>query len=178
MFQNINDMDGPCCACTTHSQACNVPTGAQGSVLESAGFSCKTVSPLNCYRSQDGASTLREKRGSTEVNLDGLMRYAKEHAPPMMIMENVPQLIDPPYDNLAAMEQGMDDAGYSMTYAIVDANTQGSLLQRKRAYLFAVRKKKFGLTSAQAEFSVEGDTPAAGEDCHHAHHAVRGLASG
>ena len=46
---------------------------------------------------------------------DGLTRYAKEHAPPMMIMENVPQLIDPPYDNLAAMEQGMDDAGTPAT---------------------------------------------------------------
>ena len=33
VFQNISDMDGPCCACTTHSQACNVPTGAQGPVL-------------------------------------------------------------------------------------------------------------------------------------------------
>ena len=79
------------------------------------------------------------------------MRYVKEHAPPLMIMENVPQVIDPPYENLAATEQGMKETGYSVTYAIVDANAQGSVLQRKRAYFFAVHKKKFGLTSAQAE---------------------------
>ena len=50
--------------------------------------------------------------------------------------------------------------------------------------LIEEKKENFNLNSRLSKFriqtrsSFEGNCPVAGEDCHRAHHAVRGLASG
>lgn len=84
-----------------------------------------------------------------------MIQYAAEHTPPMLILENVPELLKPNQSNLSTMTNRLDQVGYSMTSTAVNANTQGSSLWRKRAYLFVLHRGKLGLTKETATQVLE-----------------------
>lgn len=60
LFKNIMGLHKDGAECAAHKKSCIVKDGAEGPVLVSAGFSCKTLSPLNNNRKAEAAQSVEK----------------------------------------------------------------------------------------------------------------------
>ena len=138
--------------CAMHDKDCPIADGADGPMLISAGFSCKSVSPLNPHRKIDGnINVIRHASGSTGSTFKGVYEFSLEHGPPLQILENVPNLLNLATDNLANIIDMYNQAGFSIKAVVGDARDHGATMERARAFFFALHRKKCGLTAAEAD---------------------------
>ena len=151
LFKNACAMGGRSSACVAHARDCPVPSGSQGPTLVSAGFSCKTISRLNMHRHKQAPDALATKRGSTGSTWDGLIQYTATYSPPLLILENVPDILNAGSTNFATMQQEFGQQGYSIKATIADAMSQGACMPRKRAYFWLLHREKCGLAFEEAE---------------------------
>lgn len=127
-----------------------------GTVLVSAGFSCKTISPLNCNRVKDGAANaIKSETGTTGGTFRALHMYNMHHSVPFQIIENVPQLLSGSGSNWPTVAEHYNKAGYSIRATVGDAQDHGATLSRSRAFGFAIHRELLGLTKAGADEIAE-----------------------
>ncbi len=150
VFKNINDMGQRTCACAAHERQCHVVDGQEGPVVASAGFSCKTLSPLNPNR-RDARHAIATRTGSTGTTVAGLECYLQSHTPPLAILEIVPALLLANASNFATLKDNMDAIGYSLSSCLCQASKQGACVHRLRAYLFLLHREKTGLGHEEAD---------------------------
>ncbi len=104
--------------CVVHDGGmCRVPHGADGAVGMSAGFSCKTVSPLSNRKGADSSNTIKHEVGSTGGTFKALHLTNLEHPTPFQWLENVPQLLNASSTNWSTIVDMYNDAGYSIRVA-------------------------------------------------------------
>lgn len=151
LFKDICRLGACKAPCVAHhlKAGCLVPSGGRGPTVVAAGFSCKTFSPMNNNRGQVPGA-LGNRATSTGKTFQGLTKYTDEHQPPVLIMENVPEILNPAQEHLGAMRAVFDAQGYELVSLKVDAGRQGSPVPRGRAYFLALHRRKLGLSAADA----------------------------
>eukprot|EP00971_Amphidinium_carterae_P245080 4866033-Amphidinium_carterae.1 len=118
-------------SCKKHGTSCPIPSSRTGSnragpQFVTAGFSCKTLSPLNMARSTEARDCLHDKVGSTGNTYSALIEYLRVHVAPLLILENVPEILNPKNTNLATMLQDLWRMGYICESYEANASVQGA----------------------------------------------------
>ena len=148
VFKNVCLLFKGAATCAVHKQpSCPVPKGGSGPLLVSAGFSCKTISPLNRDREM-ARRAITHKVGTTGSTMEGLHTYVEEHTPPLMILENVAQILEPA--NVKVIRTMFESLGYTIAFVNVKAEKQGSCTPRHRAYVILLHRAKCGLSKQSA----------------------------
>lgn len=150
LYKNTEHMSKAAAECARHKQQCDIASGSTGPFLLAAGFSCKTLSGLNVHRSEMSAACLTAKKGSTGKTFADLVEYCRTHRPPVLVLENVPEILNEGTGNLSAMRSYFDDMGYSMAHALVQAEQQGGSCVRRRAYFVVLNRTVFGFSGEVA----------------------------
>jgi site-specific DNA-cytosine methylase len=145
-------MAQPRAACVVHGKDCDVKhPEAHGTMFLSAGFSCKTASPLSNKRSIEAKDAIKAKKGTTGGTFAALHEHNLEYASPLQILENVPELLAAGTSNLQAITNMYKQAGYVIKAVVTDAEKLGAAMVRRRAYFIAVHLEQCGLSESEAE---------------------------
>ncbi len=113
-FKDIAQLDGLQSECARHGQLCQIPTDEDGPHVLSAGFSCKNFSRLFSRRGEFGQA-VSKSQGSSGVTAQGLIKHVGTHTPMLLILENVPELLDPSNkENLSALLTELKNHGYAI----------------------------------------------------------------
>ncbi len=111
----------------------------------SAGLSCKNMSKLFSAKSQSNSlkvlnksTCLQDKAGSSGETLDGLLAYVRRHAPDVLVLENVEDILKqgPNHDHLLTV---LKECGYAAATAEVISRDYRSPQRRRRAYIIAYK---------------------------------------
>ena len=78
LFPDIADMNGNSSRCVAHNGRCEVPSGIDGPILSSCGFSCKSWSPQNSKRSAY-KNSIAQNVGPSAKALHGWHGYCFRH---------------------------------------------------------------------------------------------------
>ena len=151
VFKNITHMGKEKSSCSAHKAQCAIPTGVDGPVILSAGFSCKTLSPLSVMSKSEVPDAIKNRTGSTGTTLQGVADYCESHRVPLLILENVVEILNPKTTNWSCLEQIMDSLGYSIHGMPVQAFKHGSPVPRERAYIIGVHRRRCGLDREKAK---------------------------
>lgn len=155
IFQDIHCVGGQRATCYMHEgKDCAFPTGAGQPVLLSAGFSCRTLSPLSQNRGHEARHALRDKKGSSGTTFDGLCAHLEAHAIPLVILENVPQLLSASSSNYSTLVERLTLAGYCLAARVVNSRSQGSCLHRRRAYVLALHAGRLNVSVEEGNAAV------------------------
>lgn len=95
--------------CKTHERLCSIPV--EGPQIVHCGFSCKSLSTSNAYKSQF-TSCLQNATGSTGSTFHGLLNYTKFAEPPILIMENVVDILSEKSNNNEVLVSSFERLGY------------------------------------------------------------------
>ena len=134
---------------------CEVPTGPRGPNILSAGTSCKEFSKLKLGFAQM-RSCIRDKSGTSGATYHGFIRHVVTHEPPLVILENVAELLQPANrQNLKDYIQMLRDAGYAAKVFKMKADRNGLPCRRPRCYTIAVHLVRTCMTHAHAHKALQ-----------------------
>mmetsp|Transcript_45615 Transcript_45615/g.102382 ORF Transcript_45615/g.102382 Transcript_45615/m.102382 type:complete len:575 (-) Transcript_45615:5-1729(-) len=156
LYVDINDMKQLSASCKKHGTSCPIPSSRTGSnragpQFVTAGFSCKTLSPLNMARSTEARDCLHDKVGSTGNTYSALIEYLRVHVAPLLILENVPEILNPKNTNLATMLQDLWRMGYICESYEANASVQGSCVVRRRAYFMVLHVASWNVSKTDGQ---------------------------
>lgn len=95
--------------CKTHERLCRIPV--EGPQIVHCGFSCKSLSASNANKSQF-TSCLQNATGSTGSTFHGLLNYTSFAEPPVLIMENVVDILNEKSNNNEVLVSSFERLGY------------------------------------------------------------------
>ena len=154
-IMEIGKLRAPCARHKDMVGGCVIPTDAEGPTLLSAGWSCKDFSKLRSQR-QEFFNCIAEQKGSSGSTAAGLFAHLCTHEPPLVIMENVAELMEPTQEaNLVTFMKTMQTCGYACKAAPMSAVRTGLPTRRKRVYFVAVHLTRTGLTQQAADKKLE-----------------------
>ena len=113
------------------------------------GFSCKNLSKLFNNRAEfrDCVATKTGSSGTTARSTAG---HVATHQPPIVILENVADLLDPVNKlNVTALVDELRAGGYKAKAMVMDAASNGFPISRPRCYFVALNLQRCGLTDEQ-----------------------------
>ena len=131
VFKDIGGLCNEMCECAVHGR-CQVAF----SRLHVSGFSCKDLSKLNKARDA-GRSSLPDRSGTSGATLDALMRFVTAHMPPILVMENVDDLLSHTSSNFAFLLNELESRGYQADAAELCSMDYFVPQRRKRCYVIA-----------------------------------------
>ena len=134
IFRDVGHMGRQTAMCYKCGEVHEVPSRLDVLI---AGFSCKSVSSLN-----NAKKSITDRSGSTGETLSGLLKYAKEHKPRLMILENVMGIIHKQAgaENMMVILKRMLKArGYHGGYAAVNSRNYLLPQSRHRVWMWFVR---------------------------------------
>eukprot|EP00959_Pyramimonas_sp_CCMP1952_P341039 7143990-Pyramimonas_sp.AAC.1 len=117
--------------CIVEESLCSIPDAD----LAVFGIICKDKSPLNKNRAKFKGTCQRGDglTGTTWVHVEN---YLRAHRAPLVLIENVKQLMEVPSDgklsDLQHIHSALRDLGHSVSHAVVEALDHGSLTKRER----------------------------------------------
>ena len=141
------------------NQKCEIPDGADGPTEVSVGFSCKSLSPLNNNKVED---PFRTGAGSTGETAQACVDYVRSHTPPLVVMENAIQMIQPANKlGLESFQNKFNALGYANQFWGMNAKDDGLPQRRKRTYGIAISRTVCFVLAHQRNYialrSAEGD---------------------
>ena len=141
IFNKMEDMGSSKAYCCVHKKECEVPTGPDGPFLVPCGFSCKDVSKANPKR-KEFRNGVQERRGVTANTLWSCRDYCELHQPPVVILENVENLLNATSNNFDELKRRFGAIGYAIEHVLLDASMWGPR-RRKRVYIIALNMRLF-----------------------------------
>ena len=129
-------------------RATNIMTGRAafvgGCFLFTAGFSCRSRTPLSC-KSSANRNCLQNHQSDAETSytFDHILSYIQRHSPTICILENVPALLQRDSQAANALSDAdwviaqLEEAGYLARYWKFGAEDFGSRAARVRVYFIA-----------------------------------------
>ena len=143
IFNKMEDMGSSKAYCCVHKKECEVPTGPDGPFLVPCGVSCKDVSKAN-PKNKEFRSGLQERKGVTANSLWGFWHYCELHQPPVLILENVENLLNATANNFDELKRRFGAIGYAVKHVVLDASLWVPQI-RKRVYIIALNMRLFDL---------------------------------
>lgn len=134
-----------CCVHEGKAGGCDIPTGPDGPLLSHCGFSCKSFSPQNKNRKQF-TDAIATGNGSSGATFNGLLSYAHLAGPPVLLMENVVEILSKDATNNNTLLKHFRDLGYCIDYCILQADEQYVPQKRKRVYYIALKLDRFNIS--------------------------------
>jgi len=146
IFKDIAEIGGKTARCAKHEATGNGENVSGCDVLTvflmSAGFSCKNMSKLFSSRVGTAGQFVKKKScladgsGSSGETLDALLSYIQSHAPTILVLENVQDILLPSqaqnHDHLLAV---LKEVGYAAHVVELVSTSYGSPQRRRRAYI-------------------------------------------
>jgi site-specific DNA-cytosine methylase len=151
IFSNINEMGEHGAHCSNHDNTiCTIPPAP---LIMTCGFSCKNFSKLyqNKKRTRILKNILEKGGGTTGNTCQGMLAFIKAHAPPFLIWENVPAILEKGQErNHAYLLKAFHEAGYASATGSANSIEFHLPQIRRRAYgvIVHVGKSGLGLTEA------------------------------
>ena len=156
-FKNIMEMGDDEAECETHGRSCKIPTGGKvGPLVCTCGFSCKNFSKLfvgtaHVTRDEMLKNMLQEGKGTSGATCHGMIKYLATHAPPFLIWENVPEILDQGNsENLEWLCSALLKLNYACKVAKFNSLNYKIPQRRIRAYGVCVLWGEAGITKEQA----------------------------
>lgn len=108
-----------------------------------AGWVCRDWSTLSSNRTHS-AGCAETGDGQTGMTWTYLQQYIGTHKPPILVMENVPNIERTSSDSSRLSDidyvlKTVSDSGYSVRRQLIDAANHGSVQRRKRIYIVGIR---------------------------------------
>ena len=139
LFSDVTDLVKP----RAHELVSNTTVCIPSCTLFTAGFSCKSRSPLNNKRSSF-KHCLQENNSEAETThtFEYTYGYIKEHSPPIVVLENVTSLLEKEpgrvdKSDAEFVQSELQKAGYHVVIMKFDAESFGSRASRSRLYFLA-----------------------------------------
>ncbi len=118
--------------CLVHEAQCPLPTPRSKSLMDT-GFSCKLLSKLHKDCRAHG-SVVPDGVGSTGETAGGMIDMMDHFTPLIVIMENVPELLNPQFVNWSWIKSKTKAIGYSSSAATRNSLNYGRRMDRLRAW--------------------------------------------
>jgi site-specific DNA-cytosine methylase len=146
IFQDIAGMQECAMHCAQHGKLCRIPSGDSGPHLVHIGFSCKDLSKLKGLKPHALNNMLEKGEGSTGETAAGMLRLLRSKSPPMVILENVTELVTTDDGALWRwLRLEIEAAGYVSDYRIFQSHDYGVPQQRKRFFSVCLNLKFLNL---------------------------------
>lgn len=105
------------------------------------GFPCQDYSVATSLKNSKG---LRGKKGVLWWSIEAILRKQGEHAPKILLLENVDRLLKSPADqrgrDFAVMLSSLGSLGYSVEWKVINAADYGMPQRRRRVFILAYKK--------------------------------------
>ena len=132
-------------------RVCELPRGARKTFMLTATPSCTTISKMMANRAEKALTS-----GATSETFDALFNHLEAHDVPILLIENVPELVTSDEGNMVAtVITKLDALGYCSRYAIVDAFGFAHPEHRDRAYLVAWKYESLGISKTECQGRLE-----------------------
>ena len=118
----------------------SIPTS--GCFVYTFGYSCKDLSTLNNHSGKYKGNCLKTGQGSTGATWQGNLQWVRRSQPPILLIENVRAALKG--QNLAQMKTDLSDAGYEISYDLLNALQFYMPQDRLRAWICAMRRDLCG----------------------------------
>jgi site-specific DNA-cytosine methylase len=153
VFVDIADISQQQAPCATHQSNCDVACGIwDGPFIVHIGFSCKNISKLFCLppgmtREQYTHKIFAEHTGSTGTTYGSVVQFAAQKRPPMLLLENVPELIESNGgDNIAQLVLTFNRLGYAVSYKVLSADKFPVPQKRRRSFVICMDIEAAGVS--------------------------------
>ena len=156
IFSDITEMGEHGAHCSNHDNTmCSIPPAP---LIMTCGFSCKNFSKLfqSKKRTRILKNILEKGRGTTGNTCQGMLAFIRAHAPPFLIWENVPTLLEKSQKrNHAYLVKAFHEAGYASATGSANSIEFHLPQVRRRAYGVIVHVGKSGLGLPEASELAE-----------------------
>jgi len=119
-----------------------------------AGFSCKSVSLLNCQR-PDFKACVQRSEGQTGKTLRGVLQFIQRSTPAFVFLENVRGFVscwggnDGQSSNFGLLQKRLRSLGYFVVYRVTSPEDAGFPQSRPRLWCSGVHCKVVGMSSVR-----------------------------